>query len=148
MKRSELHVGDELYHATEWQWKNHEGYKATVCSTEPYKESTWGRHYSVPKGPGVLVTMGNSDYQRVVTLGSLRGPYEQIAAEVEVRRAAAQLQEKEADQLYKERSARVTELIERATAQGITARVEDGSRSIVLSVSDFTKLIEHLDRTT
>lgn len=96
MKRTELHVGDVLYHAAPRTWNSdYFGEKAVVVDVEPYKVSRWGRgddrYVKTDKGPGVLVELGprgGRPYRAVVTLAHLRGPYEAVVAEVKARAEA------------------------------------------------------------
>ena len=77
MKRTDLHVGDELYWATPSDWKaNRTGKKVTVLHVEPYGRAEFGRREIRPesdgRGNGVHVKVQQpsfGDYEDVVRLG-------------------------------------------------------------------------------
>lgn len=85
----------EVYYAKPGDWTYNCGHKAVVLAVEPYEEYKYAvrrdnRFRPTDKGNGVLVEIhkqGWSPLNNVVPLGHLRGPYAEIAAEVQVRAA-------------------------------------------------------------
>lgn len=132
MKRSELVVGAELYHAKPRDWANnstdHRGARVTVVSIAPYtRESySWNKIYETSKGTGVLVTFFKKDgtpddRQDVVQLAHLRGPYAEVAAQVAGQREADR---KAGATLASQRDA-VRRYVEKARARATAAGFTD-----------------------
>lgn len=92
MKRKDLVVGAELYHARPYERKhNIIGNRVRVVATEPWCDNTrpWDdspRFAVSSTGPGVLVSFLSGVYRgqrSVVQLAHLHGPYAEVLAEVE-----------------------------------------------------------------
>lgn len=161
MKRSELKVGDELYHATAAEWKTGSaGAKVKVLAVEPYTYTRHGIGFSQaePGRPGrVLVEMARwgEPGEYLVRLCDLHGPWDKINAQVEEQQcekrqalADAEAAREARRQLRAEESTTRDAAIERAAGMGfktttIRGWADPSSTAVVL---DMTVLTEMLDR--
>lgn len=153
MKRSELKVGDELYHARPHEWKNdRDGDHVTVLAVEPYKNtaSEWSvpNFTKVESGPGVLVTLRRSyavaPRKAIVQLGHLRGPYAQIKAEVEKRQAERRAERDRAADARNSERAEANQAVHRLTQAGFQAHweVDRVGYYVRMSTATLNKLLD------
>lgn len=150
MKRSELKVGDELYHATPSDWKaDRTGKKVTVLAVEPYVRSDWGTRgpYETSAGTGVLVEQSGG-YRNVVQLGHLRGPWLEVLAEVEPRQDANDRRRKEERTRRVDMAAGRDATIGRAKAAGYGYAISYGPGSearVVTTVETLGVMLDRID---
>jgi pyruvate-formate lyase-activating enzyme len=127
VKRSELNVGDELYHAKPYEWTHDlTGRQVVVLSVEPVKRRDWGHRGIMPavKSGGVhvrVITPGFTDWEDVVRLQDLRGPYDATLTEVKARQKRNQEQAREDEERAAARVARTDAVVARARAKGATS---------------------------
>lgn len=161
MKRSELVVGQMLYHARPRDYQNGGGgKKVEVLHVEPWRQKT---QFYVPKGEspftptpdgkGNLVhvrihdTFGGKPHthEDVVRLGDLHGDYDTVAAEMKKQREATREALLEAQRRDTERCAHVETLRKRAKALGATSA---GSLyyGVHVSIEDFERLLHLAER--
>jgi hypothetical protein len=127
MKRSELKVGAELAYI---RYKNADPVKVVVAAVEPHEVNSWARRGEsrfrpCPKGNGVLIKrvreFNDSEYEDVVQLRQLIGPWAEVKAEhdaEEVRKQAAR--QARADEIGAADS-RASVVISRLAEAGIVA---------------------------
>lgn len=126
MKRSELKVGDRLYHATAGNWKRGGGWggswAVTVLAVEPYKYDRYAiaekRHHPVSKGFGVYVQLDNGT-RDVVQLQNLRGPYDECKAIADGRAKAIKDECAARRKAFDDEHAKANRLIARAADVGL-----------------------------
>jgi len=157
MKRSELAVGAELYHAKPGTWQgNWMGEKVTVLHVEPYEFFRITRAYRATpdgKGNGVHVKM-ESWGETVVQLAHLRGPYVETLAAVERRRVGARTASDETAGRRRGVQEATDTAIDRARRAGVhsalnvtpygTERLDEVRVSI--SLADLGEILEQLAR--
>jgi 16S rRNA A1518/A1519 N6-dimethyltransferase RsmA/KsgA/DIM1 with predicted DNA glycosylase/AP lyase activity len=152
MKRSDIHVGDELYYdrSTAWQLYAHGGQKAIVVNAEPHTitRRTWGKdtYYPDPKGKAVLVRIDDYKEPTPVLTAHLRGPYEPTAKLVAETSAAEAERRNAESKKTQDVWANAKAVEERATAAGIDTKArriefEDGPM-MTLTPADLTKLLD------
>ncbi len=151
MKRTDLKVGDALYSAKPWQWDHHTGDKATVVAVEPYKanKARWGfradPYKQVEAGNGVLVEMagwGGKPEKQVVQLAHLRGPYDEIAAQVAAEKAEASAAREKADQARDDHQRFMAALRRRAKVGGYTVYSATDTDFLTIHASDLASLLD------
>jgi hypothetical protein len=100
MKRSELTVGAALAYV---RYKNADPVKVVVAAIEPHEVNSWARRGEsrfrpCPKGNGVLVKrvreFNDSEYEDVVQLRQLIGPWAEVKAEHDAEEARKQVARK------------------------------------------------------
>jgi hypothetical protein len=157
MKWADLKIGDRLYYARPWRWRqDYDGKLAVVLATEPHKLSYNGQARPVDRGNDVLVELaddagGNSyTYKTTVPLAHLRGPYDETLAEVRERqnqrneRSREESRQREQDR----REARaLLELLDRAEAAGFDVLIHANGR-VDMSTETLTRLLDALPTAT
>lgn len=166
MKRSELQVGDHLFHARPGGWRfnsiDHYDAHVVVLHTAPHVlPPAWSRDRSpieTEKGAGVLVAFVNEKGEQgragVCQLANLRGPYEKTRAEVEERREADRRRNEEhraararfdrhrADGVARARAAGLTRATE---ANNLTATTNLGNARVSVPVEELHALLDRLE---
>lgn len=169
MKRSELVVGDELYHARLVDWRD--GYTKTqpdsrvrVLSLDPYTVASYIRApIRSSTGTGVLVEVLDEKTGAprafpwgtgyVVRLGHLRGPYAATVTAVAARRAARATIQDEESARRRALTDAVDATIDRARLDGWSSARSEASwgtihpRNVRVSVSlaDFERMLARLE---
>jgi hypothetical protein len=152
VKRSELKVGDELYHAKPYDWTHtNDGARVVVLSVDPVRRRDWGRREitAATSGNGVyvrVITPGFTDREDVVRIQDLRGPYEATLSEVRARQKHNQEQAREDEQRAAARSAQTDAVVARARAKGATSaeRVYASPGQVTIGVEDLAALLDRL----
>lgn len=153
MKRSEIRVGDVLYYAKPSDWDHGyidpRGARVVVVSDRPHQRSTLYPYQlrEISAGTGVLVDFVRDGAQDgpsvtasrsprdVVQLAHLRGPYEQVAAEVEARKVKAR-EHAEAD--------RIQVQAVRAHVEGVIVKARSAADVAVADATHFgERRVEH-----
>lgn len=160
MKRSDIHVGDELFYARSNAWQKYgDGCKAVVVDTQPYSITrvTYGSDYYRPdaNGKAVLVDLYDSHVsdkprRTAVPTAHLRGPYEATKAEADRLASADREQSRAESQRAQEAWTEAKTIEESAQAAGIDARAHhlpsyDGPQ-FVLTPADMAKLLDAYTR--
>ncbi len=146
MKRAELHVGDELFYATPYNWRQFRGTKAVVVAVEPYKANTFARNpfLDTTSGPGVLVDLDYHAGPRrdVVSLAHLRGPYATVEAQMEAARERRVAEYRDAADQRAARQDAADAVVERAAAAGVRARTTQGGDLVELTPAALAALLD------
>ncbi len=169
MKRSELKVGDELYHARPDNWKRHQGSRVVVLAVEPYdRPDSWAvdrAPIQARTGNGVLVefvresgardgdTMPTRRKPEVVQLSHLRGPYAETAAQVAEAAEAANLARRAVADERDDIQRYVGSVVERAKDAGLTGVRSDTAwhvesrraARITVRTDELADLLDRLD---
>lgn len=145
MKRSEIHVGDELYYDSRRDWQTGlwgGGTKAVVVDTERYsvsRLSPWGMRTRVdyqqdPKGNAVLVDLHGVDVhgtpkveRKAVPIAHLHGPWESTHATVEQARAKRKAADDAHSKATQDAAGLAAATVERAKTLGLTLTMRHSS---------------------
>jgi hypothetical protein len=170
MKRSELKVGDELYHARPADWRDgtagFPGRRVRVLSVGPHRTLTYSNEpIKTNAGNGVLVEVldeqtgkpytwrwGNTGY--VVQLAHLRGPWAETLAAVERRRTENRAARDAATTAVRAVQAAADAAVDRARRDGIHSALNvtrhDAERldwaRVSISLDDLNAILEQLAR--
>jgi predicted trehalose synthase len=160
MKRTDLMVGEVLYHTRLRGWEDaaHSGHKATVVDTQPYRslrQGYYGRDRKPwapdPKGAGVLVDIdyGLGGVREVVSLATLKGPYEQVAAQVKEQAEARRARVQAANEARQAEASARDAMLARAEQAGIKASMvyepAHRERYVMLPVKELARLLARLE---
>jgi hypothetical protein len=146
MKRADLKVGDRLYYAQQWQWRDdyYEGKLAVVLATE---------NRPTTRGNGVFVELadaagGNSyTYKTTVPLAHLRGPYDKTLAEVRERQKQRNERSREESRQREQDRREARALLDRAEAAGFDVLIHANGR-VDMSTETLTRLLDALPTAT
>lgn len=166
MKRSELTVGAELFHAKPGDWSRGQGSypkRVRVLAVEPYRAVDFGgAPRKTSTGNGVYVDVLNDDGSSqqfrwgtgyVVQLAHLRGPYAETVAALDERNAAEAKQASEARTVREESLRQLDATVVRAIKAGLTTAVGDLSwhasaltdATVTVGVVELAALLDQLD---
>lgn len=153
MKRSELKVGDRLYHDghTGWDTSMYGGAEVEVLAVTPHQSTRWSSNIrEADKGQGVLVQRvrqdGTPGRRDVVQLGHLRGPWVTTLALVTANREARH-EASEARRIERENLANALEdLVLRLAEQvGVKPYAGPYAHRVELSIGQLTTIVEALE---
>lgn len=161
MKRNEIKAGMELYYDRSTQWRDArygEGIKAVVVDDKRYRinTSSFGfrnaPHTEDPKGTAVLVDLhrrwGGDEIRverKAVPVAHLRGPWEELHAEITARREERENANERAEEKRRALHARAALAKERAKTAGFNVDVSFGyggkPTHVEVSVEEFERLL-------
>lgn len=157
MKRSELKVGDHLYHAKPGNWQNdYVGHDAhvVVASVEPHTRESFGRRTPMKtrSGGGVLVKVVDNGrpesewHETVVRIGDLRGPYEETLKEIRERQAQQHAAREAADAAREDAHARAQQQVTRMRGAGLPSAYASTPISMVkIKADEVIALLDKVD---
>lgn len=153
MKRADLEVGKAYYYARTNDWQEYlgQGSKVVIVDTGCWEQPhTWARNLAprkATKGTGVLVdqtvrTMyGNGEekiVRKVVTLASLRGPYEETLKLVEENQKRRAEQYKITNERQEQKRIEIKTAVDLAKENGV---VVGHGGEISISAAELTRLV-------
>jgi hypothetical protein len=156
MKRTDLAVDAELYLGPRgWATQPALGRRVRVLDTRPYRWPWQPGHSPEPEladgGVGVLVevfTPGDPvPMRQVVTIGTLRGPYTEMTAQVAA--AAAEAEQRHQERWHDQQRQRAVQdnVIDRALALGFDpSRPADSLDLVALPAGQLARLLDLFDR--
>jgi hypothetical protein len=168
VKRSELNVGDELYHATPGDWKggytSNPGRRVRVVSVAPHRKRSYDHSPTTANsGNGVLVEVLNEVDGKpmryrwgtgyVVQLAHLRGPYAATLAAVEAQRVERNQARRDAVTARKNVAETVGKVVDQArldgwsSVQNSTEWTTENTRyaRVSMSFTDFERMLRTID---
>ena len=158
MKRTELQVGAELYHAKPGDWRDdytsHPGRRVRVVSVDPHRSFS-DEPIKTNTGNGVLVDVLDEQTGKpkswrwgtgyVVQLGHLRGPYAETLAKVEQERTAKREATLRAKAQRDADRGVMDALVARAQAAGLLSVWARDTNTVSMRIEDLATVLDKLD---